>query len=284
MGENSIVINTKTILNRASSIAVILEYLQNVCKLIGKENYSNSFIRREHSTGQGFFGVGNTGSQDCGKELIRRLSDVLGHKFTSIDSIYFRTASCLDIKQNERHKDLHRVEHTRELSDIIWPLLESKYVFKNTKIDPLQIAVWLIENLCVTLIHPDEQLPNSQYNDKKPMKKYTVPVFYNNIDFNNYTLKQICNINKDKHKILLKELQTSNWKSILEQRRKYYYVSEPKSHRLCPLEIVEKSHNSQFELLDKWYNHKRDKILFAKKGGCYDKPKLVEQYNQWKTS
>jgi hypothetical protein len=266
---------------RISNLCAILSYLQSVRLSIGVDDYLKSFIRREHGVGSGFFNVSNTGSSDCGKEVIRTATDAMGFKFESIDKIYFRSQSVLNDSQHDRTKNTHRIEHTREIAGIIWPMLESKYVINNEEIDANEISEWLLINTIVTLIHPNEQKSEREYNDDLPMQKYSVPVYYQDKMVSKFSLKRLQAINKAQWASQIKQINKIDFEPMVKNSMNRYSATLPTKHRFCPLPLVEKYHNNDLALLENWYQHKLHKALDKTSKKYYNKVN-ADRYHDWK--
>ena len=266
---------------KIANLCAILSYLQSVKFAIGEKHYLSSFIRREHGVGSGFFNVSNTGSSDCGKEAIRTATDAMGFKFETIDKIYFRSQSVVNDSQYDRNKNTHRIEHTREIAGIIWPILESKYVIKGEEINASEIGQWLLINAIVTLIHPNEQKSEKDYNDDLPMQKYSVPVYYQDKMVSKYSLKRLQGINKTQWATQLKQLQKINLDPLVEESKQKYSADLPTKHKFCPMPLVEKYHNNDLALLENWYQHKLHKALDKTSKKYYNKQNAARYY-EWK--
>lgn len=266
---------------RISNLYAILSYLQSVRLSIGVDDYLKSFIRREHGVGSGFFNVSNTGSSDCGKEVIRTATDAMGFKFESIDKIYFRSQSVLNDSQHDRTKNTHRIEHTREIAGIIWPILESKYVINNEEINANEIGQWLLINTIVTLIHPNEQKSEREYNDDLPMQKYSVPVYYQDKMVSKFSLKRLQAINKAHWASQIKQIKKIDFGPLVKNSMNRYSATLPTKHKFCPLPLVEKYHNNDLALLENWYQHKLHKALDKTSKKYYNKEN-ADRYHDWK--
>ena len=131
---------------------IMSRYLSKLCKAIGSEAYLKSYIRLEHGTGTGFFGISNSGSTDCVKERFRAITDSLGQKFDNWHNIDYISEGCLGM--TVRDSKVHRVEHTREVIDMFLAF-EREFIIPGKDFTPADLGAWLLENQ-VVCAHNDQ--------------------------------------------------------------------------------------------------------------------------------
>lgn len=269
--------STKALVKNISQAYVMSKYLADLCKVIGKEAYMNSAIRKEHGTGTGFFGISNTGSTDCVKERLRHATDSLGQKFDRWQQIQFVSQGCLGM--TERNKFEHRVEHTRECIDL-FKAFENDYIISGRNFIPNDLGIWLIENHIVCLILQREQRKQSFYNDNKPFSKYSGAIYYQNQDISHFSLEQVKVLNKQRFANQIEEIKNFNFTSLIDHERRSLLMTK-KKHTLPPIDIAIKFHDNEFELLERHYTHKLNKRTNSadKKWYCVHD---TARFNIWK--
>lgn len=266
----------RSLVKNITQAYVMSQYLADFCQQVGVDNYLNSFIRAEHGTGTGFFGIGNTGSTDCIKERFRAITDALGQKFDRWQEIDFVSEGCVGMQM--RQKELHRVEHTREVIDL-FKTFEQKFIMSGKKFTPADLGVWLIENQVVCLILQSEQKSKTEYNDNQPFSKYSAKIYYKGIDVSEYTLDQIKQLNRQRFADVIKNLKTFNFKDLLDKQCRNLLHTK-KKHTLPPMELAVKFYNDQYSLLREHYHHKLKKRTDPNDKKWYSKQD-ADDYYRW---
>lgn len=266
----------KSLTKNIAQAYVMSQYLADFCKQIGAENYINSLIRSEHGTGTGFFGIGNTGSTDCIKERFRAITDSLGQKFNCWQQIGFVSKGCLGMQH--RDKDIHRIEHTREVIDL-FKAFEQEYIITGKSFTPADLGVWLIENQVVCLILQSDQRAKQYYNDAIPFSKYDDRIFYQGQDISDFSLEQIKALNVIRFSATIAELQTFDFTSLIKLHRNLLIETKDK-HTLPPINIAVQFYNDQYSLLREHYHHKLKKRTDPNDKKWYNK-KDADDYYRW---
>jgi hypothetical protein len=256
----------KPLVNHITHAYVMSKYLQQFCGLVGEKLYKTSPIRLEHGTGTGFFGISNTGSSDCIKERFRGVTDSLGLKFDSIDSVFLRSGSCRDVKVRETK--LHRVEHTKELNQMFREF-EELFLIRQRPFTANDMARLIIENQIVCLIEQSEQktggILKNTYDKAMPFSKYTAEIFCKNLNVSKFSNKDILEMNQQIYAELLKLIAQHDFSSAIEKVRNKIILNDqnspPKKHTLPPLRLASKYTNCEFSLLKYHYHHKLNKRL-----------------------
>lgn len=267
-----------SLIKNASQVYVMAVYLSDLCKKIGKDAYLESFIRAEHGTGTGFFGIGNTGSIDCVKERLRGITDSLDQKYKTWKKIDFVSESCKNL-ENPDFRNIHRVEHTREIQNL-YRDFENDFIISGKKFTVPEIIVWVITHQVVCLIEQKEQRPQNFYDDNVPFSKYTKPIFYKNKDISNYTLEQLRDLNRTRFKLILDSVAQYDFAEAIKKQTDSLLRST-KKHTLPPIKLAVDYHNNQFELLYHHYHHKVNKRTNPQDKKWYD-PTDTALWNEWK--
>lgn len=244
------------LITNTSKAYVMSKYLAELCKQIGKEAYLKSLIRLEHGLGTGFFGISNTGSADCVKERFRGITNGLGLSWKTCEKIEIESETCVGMS-SARSKDIHRIEHTRELIDLFKDF-EQEYIISGKPFTASDLAIWVIEHQVVCFIQKDEQKTKSYYDDNRPFTKYTKPIFYKGTNISNYTLDQLKNLNRTRFSTQIQEIKNHDF-SELNVEQTTLLIENNKKHTLPPMTIAVQFHNDQFELLDRHYRYKLNK-------------------------
>lgn len=245
----------KDAVQNLSQAYVMLEYMVELAKEIGVDNYMNSFIRLEHGKGTGFFGVSNSGSTDCIKERFRGFTDGLGQSYNNLMKIEFISESCLNFETI--NKSEHRVEHTRDVINL-YKSFEKEYIVLGRPFSANEIGLWLIENHIVCLILKHEQKSIKYYNDNHPFSKYNCKIYYNGEDISGLHLDEIKEINKLRFINEIQEIKDYNFSGINEINRGKL-IGGNRPHTIPVMEIAKNYHSSMYNLLDLNYAHKLSK-------------------------
>lgn len=267
----------KSLVRNIVQAYVMSQYLADFCKKVGKKNYLNSFVRYEHATGTGFFGISNTGSTDCIKERFRGVTDYLGQRWSCWQQIEFVSASCLGATVCD-FKNVHRVEHAREVIDLL-KLFEQEYIMSGKSFTPADLGIWLIENQVVCLILQDEQRSKKHYDDNYPFSKYDTKIFYKGQDISAWSLAQIKALNVSRFQSIIAALQTFDFTALVKEQTKLLLHTK-KKHTLPPLELAVKFYNDQYSLLREHYHHKLQKRTDPNDKKWYNK-KDADDYYRW---
>lgn len=265
----------KVLVSNVAKAYVLATYLRSLHEKIGDSAYMTSFIRREHGTGQGFFGIGNTGSYDCLKETLRGITDGLDLKFSTFKKIPFVSASCLDLKQ--RIKEVHRIEHTIEISTQYLEL-ETRCIRGREDLTPQSLARWFIKNQIVCLIKQREQ--TGDYSEDAPFKKYSAPIFYKDRDVSHLSHSEIRVLNQSVFSEELTFVDNYDFSSAVEKTKNKLIQLRGK-HRLPPLELAVLLANDEMALLDQHYQDKVQKVTTL--GSRYFKQSQLDRWNEWKS-
>lgn len=274
-----------TFIDRIADVFIVLEWLRQHYLNVGSEIYNKSLpVKELHGTG--FFGVNN--EVFAGPANVRWTTDILGFKQDRIQHIYFRSESCETLQQSQakfgskKKGGKHRVEHCNEAKEVLWKFLEDTYVKKGEPLDFARIGEYIIENAIVCLIEQSEEKTPTEIiesvDEDKPFTRYHAPIFYNGHDVSALTRAEIMDICRQERQHVLPELEdTSKIEKAIDEAKKLKYTSLPESHTFCPHDIATTYATNEYELLNRWYTHKRDKILKATSGKWY-KPKFEERY------
>lgn len=261
----------------AARTTALALYLQNFRKLVGPEKYINSYIRKEHGTGTGFFGISNTGSRDCLKESIRGITDALRLSYRTPDALLFRTISCLDVTVFDRNK--HRIEHTIEVMDL-FRAFEKDFILEDRTIELADVGRWVIENQVTTLIEQQEQRRLGQYTTQLPFSKYSSPVLYNRKeDVSAFSREDLRTLTRSHFKDQISRILEIDAKLVLKATIASFDGASAKAHTLPPLEIAARHHNDEHSLLAKHYRHKLSKRLNPNSRWFSDRD--AERYRAW---
>ena len=253
----------------------LTSYLRELCRAIGDQSYLTSFIRDEHGTGRGFFGVSNTGSYDCLKETLRGITDGLDLRFNTFQRIPYVSASCRNL--TARSPKIHRVEHTIEISDQYLEL-ERRYILGNEPFTPNSLGCWFIENQIVCLIEQTEQ--TGKYSEEMPFRKYSGPIYYGEHDISSLSHSAIRQLNQEVFSNELATLKAFDFKpESLKINAKL--IQQGVKHRLPPIELAIQIANKEMDLL---YHHYTDKVTKATTPESrYYNQINVDRWQQWKS-
>lgn len=257
----------KSLIKNISQAYVMSTYLSNLCQQIGNDNYITSHIRNEHGTGSGFFGVSNTGSTDCIKERLRGITDSLGLVYKTPQHIKFISASCVNLV-NFNFRTTHRVEHTREISELYLEF-EEKFIMSGISFTPADLGTWLITNQVVCLIMQSEQLSKAFHDPTCLFSKYSNSIMYNGTDISNYTVSQLQNIAVTEYATELAEIQSFNFSNELAKQTENL-ITKTKKHTLPPMSLAVQYYNDHYELLSQYYTHKAFKRTDPSNKKWYD--------------
>lgn len=266
----------KVLVRNVAKAYVISSYLRTLHDKIGIKDYLTSYIRKEHGTGQGFFGTSNTGSYDCLKETLRGITDGLDLRFSTFQKIPYVSGSCLGI--STRSKAVHRIEHTIELSSQYLDL-ENLYVLGGANLTPNSLGRWFIENQIVCLIEQVEQ--TGEYSEDAPFSKYSTAIYYQGRDVSRLSHSEIRVLNREYFSEALSIVDQFDFTQEVEKVRAKLIQPRVK-HRLPPLELAIELANDEMKLLDQHYKDKVTKITTP--GGRYYKPVHADRWCQWKSS
>lgn len=266
----------KVLLSNVAKAYVLASYLRSLHEKIGTQDYIASFIRKEHGTGQGFFGIGNTGSYDCLKETLRGITDGLDLRFSTFKKIPYVSGSCLGI--SNRSREVHRIEHTIELS-AQYLELERRYVLEGQGFTPNSLGRWFIENQIVCLIEQVEQ--TGVYSEKAPFSKYSAPIYYRDRDVSHLSHSEIRLLNQEVFSEALTIVDQFDFTQDVE-RVKAKLIQPRVKHRLPPLELAIPLANDEMKLLDQHYIDKVTKATTL--GGRYFKQINADRWHNWKSS
>jgi hypothetical protein len=243
------------LINSVSKAYVIAEYLKSFHREVGDEVYLKSPIRYEHGTGKGFFGVSNTGSNDCLKETIRGITDGLGLRFDTFNKINFVSQTCINLEN--RSKSIHRIEHTIEVSTL-FENFESEFIRGQKFFDANLLGRYFIENQIVCLIEQKEQV--GKYSEKAPFHKYSSHIFHSQINVSNFSHEQIIELNKKDFINELQFIDNFNFEGI-NQIIKTKMICLKTKYRMPPLDLAIKYSLDEMNLLHHHYNHKLSKRI-----------------------
>jgi hypothetical protein len=266
----------KVLLSNVAKAYVLASYLRSLHEKIGTQDYIASFIRKEHGTGQGFFGIGNTGSYDCLKETLRGITDGLDLRFCTFKKIPYVSDSCLGILT--RSREVHRIEHTFELS-AQYLELERRYILEGQGFTPNSLGRWFIENQIVCLIEQVEQ--TGVYSEKAPFSKYSAPIYYRGRDVSHLSHSEIRVLNQEVFSEALSIVDQFDFTQDVE-RVKANLIQPQVKHRLPPLELAIPLANDEMKLLDQHYIDKVTKATTP--GGRYFKQFHADRWHKWKSS
>lgn len=261
------------LITNSSKAYVIADYLRELCQAIGVEAYKKSVLRDEHGSGKGFFGLSNTGSNDCLKETLRRITDGLDLTFKTHKKIRFTSARCRNL--DKRNRTDHVIEHTIELITQFYEL-ERKFIVGGEDFTPNSLARWFIENQIVCLIEKVEQ--TGMYTECAPFKKYASAIYCGDDDVSNWSHAQIREFNLEAFTEQLKLIDTYDF-SLAVQNQRAKLIQLGKKHCLPPIDLAIRLANQEMELLD---NHYHDKIIkVTTPGGRYFKQKYADKWREW---
>lgn len=247
----------KSLIKNISQSYVMAKYLSDLCQQVGKDNYLNSYIRLEHGTGVGFFGISNTGSTDCIKERFRGITDSLDLTYKKWKSVKFVSKSCIGLT-NPDFKKVHRIEHTHDISNLYLEF-EEKFIISGASFTPAELGIWVISNQVVCLILQQEQQSKHYFNSQYPFSKYSNKIFDSNgTDISDYTVSQIQNINLAQYAKEIAYLQSTNFNSELRKQH-VNLIEATKKHTLPDMSLAVQYHNDEYELLSNYYNYKASK-------------------------
>ncbi len=267
---------SKVLVRNVAKAYVIACYLQDLCKAIGEQAYMASFIRREHGPGMGFFGVGNTGSNDCLKETLRGITDGLDLRFDTFERIPYVSASCQNL--TVRTKEVHRIEHTVEISAQYLDL-ERRYILQGHACTPNSLGRWFIENQIVCLIEQVEQ--TGEYSQEMPFSKYSAPIFYRGRDVSTLNHSAIRELNLEAFSDELAMVDTFDFDQVVSDTRAKLIQLKVK-HRLPPLELAIQLANDEMNLL---HQHYADKVAKATTPGSkYYKKNHADRWREWRSA
>lgn len=265
--------NKNTLVRNISKAYVIAKYLRELRLGIGLEAYLTSFIRKEHGTGQGFFGISNTGSYDCLKESLRGITDGLNLRFDSFKEIRYVSESCLDLRV--RSKDIHRIEHTIELSSQ-YIQLENLFIIGDHNFTPNTLGEWFVENQIVCLIEQSEH--TGKYTELCPFHKYSNRIFYMGDEISDYSHNDVRALNQIAFSDELSFIKEHDFSENIAECNKKLIKLRCK-HRLPPLEVALSIANNEMALLDQHYIDKRNKAIIP--SSRYYKPKNQYRWDNW---
>jgi hypothetical protein len=242
------------LINAVARTTALARYLQSFRLVVGEKDYISSFIRKEHGTGAGFFGVSNTGSRDCLKESIRGVTDALKLTFKTPENLIFRSKSCLGLQ--EYNSKIHRIEHTVEVNDLFLEF-EMKFIYPDTEIDFMIVGKWIIKNQITTWIEQLEQRRKKDINKHLPFSKYTTQVFYMGTDdVSKLTRPEVQEINY-KHFIgYLDCLSQASNAEALEKAIISFDGSQGRPHTLPSIDLASTYLHDECALLYHHYGHK----------------------------
>ena len=246
----------KSLLSNTAKFTVLAKAAQEVVEYAGVDAYMNSWWRREHITGQGFFGVSNTGSTDCAKERGRGITDSFGYTHRTPEAIPFRSASTLGLTSFDC-RNIHRVEHTVELNELVREF-EAEYIITGRDFDCYTVAEFFITRMVIVLIEQVEQKSKSEIGEL-PFSKYSNRVFYDGMDISDATHEDLAKINMGLHAELLNNLANFDWSKELAKATAT--LTTGKSHTIPSIELTVEHFDNEFAILDAHYTHKRDKAL-----------------------
>ena len=255
---------------------IMSRYLSKLCKAIGSEAYLKSYIRLEHGTGTGFFGISNSGSTDCVKERFRAITDSLGQKFDNWHNIDYISEGCLGM--TVRDSKVHRVEHTREVIDMFLAF-EREFIIPGKDFTPADLGAWLLENQVVCLILQSEQKSQKHYDDNIPFSKYSAKIYYQGTDISNYTLAQLKEFNHTRFSSEISAIQNNDFTCAVDLQE-VNLLKKTKKHTLPPMSVAVSHYNNEFALLKEHYHHKLNKRSDPKQPKYYNKI-AVDSYHQW---
>lgn len=267
---------SKVLVRNVAKAFVLTCYLHDLRKAIGEQAYMTSFVRSEHGPGTGFFGVGNTGSNDCLKETLRGITDGLDLRFNTFKRIPYVSASCLNLAV--RTKEVHRIEHTLEIS-AQYHDLERRFILEGQAFTPNSLGRWFIENQIVCLIEKAEQ--TGKYSPEMPFGKYSSPIFYRGRDVSSLPHSAIREINLEEFSDELALVEKYDFEqAVLETKAKLIQLRG--KHRLPPLELAITLANDEMNLLHQHYVGKISKVTAP--GNRYYNKDQADRWMAWSTA
>ena len=266
---------TTGLITNSTKAFVIATYLRELREAIGLEAYLTSAIRNEHGGGKGFFGISNTGSNDCLKETLRRMTDGLDLSFRTHRQIRFASASCQ--KLVERNKKDHVVEHTIELIEQFYEL-ERKFILGDELFTPNSLAKWFIKNQIVCLVEKAEQ--TGTYSAATPFKKYSVPIYCGDVDVSDWSHDQIREFTLESFADYLELVHQYDFSTKVPNQNRQL-ISLGVKHRLPPLDLAIRLANDEMRLLDQHYHEKVFKVTTP--GSRYFSQNYADRWREWKS-
>jgi hypothetical protein len=265
----------KGLITNASKAYVIASYLRELFLAVGEDLYLTGYIRQEHGSGQGFFGLSNTGSNDCLKETLRRMTDGLNLQFKTFDQIRFTSESCRNLVS--RSKAIHVIEHTFEIIDQ-FHALEKKFIIEGTPFTANSLARWFIENQIVCLVRKAEQ--TGRYSEVRPFEKYSASIYRGDENVSDWSHDQIRHFNLhsfSKELSFIDSFDFTNDVSIAKAK----LIQLGVKHRLPPMAIAMTLNNDDMSLLDVHYLDKVTKVTTP--SSKYFKQKYADKWREWKS-
>jgi hypothetical protein len=276
---------TKAFYNAASKAYVIAKHLVEIRKHIGVDAYLASPIRKQHVSGNIWFGINSMGDTDCLARQYRCMTDELGQKYSNYSNIDYLSKSCVDDAFN--FKNTHRVEHTFELISFVSEF-EKKYIINDADFTANSIAVDLLINQVVTIIKQCEQLTSFNTDDTKPFGKYNQSIIYcgedtdllkKGDDATALTRDQLIEVNRQRYARLVDEINVYNFADINYTNRTKLIGVKGK-HTLPDIDVAVKYHSNQFMLLHTHYHHKLVKRIDSANRKWYSESDATA-YRDW---
>jgi hypothetical protein len=272
--------STTSLITRVTKSYIIGKYLSDLYQTIGKDAYLQSYIRLQHGTGSGFFGVANGGSSDCLSGEFRGITDSLGLKYQTCDEIKFVSASCIRLTPTQYDRTIHRTEHTHEINEL-FSKFEEEFIFNNKSFTPNELGHWVITNQIVTLILQCEQKSKGTFSLDIPFSKYTNAIYHNNTDVSQYSLLQVRQLIDDDYNDELALLRSYDFSESINKFTKSLFKPKAK-HSLPPLSLAIIHHDDEYELLSKWYVYKAIQVLTETKNNKPYKWYKPENARRWR--
>lgn len=272
-------INRTSLYGSLSRLYEICLYLREYREKIGQEAYNDSFIRRQHSTGNTWFNIDSGGDTDNLSATVRNITDRLNQRNQNMSGIEFRSQSCIDIK---KHNSLvHRVEHTIPAKGIFLQI-EKEFIIGDRTITITEIASYILLTQIVTLIEKTEQiLFDNEINEEKPFSRYSASIFYQGTDVSQFSLKQLKEINLDRYSSILSEINNTDFTAFNHKNKLKLFtkVDMPGKHTIPPMDFAIQYGLNEFELIHQYYHYKRDKVIDPASRRFNDVK--AKQYQNW---
>lgn len=251
---------TKGLASQIGRAYVICAYLRDLRTQVGDLRYKRSFVRLEHGTGTGFFGVSNSGSADCAKECFRKITDALGQSFKSWRTIEFRSDTCVNLQMprfDRANHGIHRVEHTLEVIQL-FRAFEDQFILAEREFSAPELAEFVILNQIVCLIQRQEQVNGWVFDAEQPFGKYNRRIYFRGSDVSTATWSELIDINRERYRALLDTIRTTDFIPINQAILSRLH-SPSERHTLPPMSLAVNACDCEFELLHHHYRHKRRK-------------------------
>lgn len=268
-------ISLKSLTRHASQAYVMCNYLSGLCQQLGRERYMRSLVRLQHGPGTGFFGVSNTGSTDCVKERFRGITDSLEQSNSCWRGIDFISETCINIDAPD-FRNVHRVEHTHEVSDL-YCAFEESFIVPRHQFSANDIAIFIVRNQIVCLIQQVEQRSRWSFDHALPFSKYSRKIIFNREDVSECSVAELIAINDIRYANLLDRLRSFDFTAL--NATNSTKLTGDGHHTMPSLEIAERFGEDEFELLTRHYRHKLWKRITP--GSAWYSAVDADRYRKW---